>query len=59
MWENLEQIQIKFFSIFLDLNAIILKLVVGNIPFVSKIKTVYQTYMKTKKFVKICAIMAL
>ena len=27
----------------------ILKLVVGNILFVSKMKTVYQTYMKTKK----------
>ena len=34
MLETLEQSQIKFFSIFLGLNAIILKLVVRNITFV-------------------------
>ena len=49
MKETWNKIKLIFFFKFLGLNAIILKLVVGNSPFVSKIKTVYKTYMKTKK----------
>ena len=49
MKETLKQSQNKNFAIFLGLNAIISKLVVGNIPFVQNMKRAYQTYMKTKK----------
>ena len=49
MQETLKLSQIENFAHFLGLNAIISKLVVGNIPVVSKMKRAYQTYMKTKK----------
>ena len=47
--ETLKQSQIKNFAHFLGLNAIISKLVVGNIPVIYIMKRAYQTYMKTKK----------
>ena len=49
MKETLEQSQITNFSIILGLNAIVSKLVVGNILFVKKMKIAYQTCMKIKK----------
>ena len=60
MKETLKQSQIKDFANFLGLNAIISKLVVGNIAVVKKMKRAYQTYMymKPKKFVEIGAIFA-
>ena len=47
--ETLKQSQIKNFAQFLGLNAIISKLVVGNIPVAYIMKRACQTYMKTKK----------
>ena len=59
MKETLKQSQIKNFANFLGLNAVILKLVVGNIPIVSENeKSISNLYENKKKFVEISEILA-